>query len=162
MAWAFPIGQSNNLQVDIIVHKFHADGSLSRYKARLVANGSSQQLGIDCAETFNPVIKPAIIHTVLSLALIKHWHVHQLNVKNAFLNGDLSKTVYMHQPPDFEDARYPHHVHCLQRSSTDTTYLLIYVDDIVLATSSTALLQNIIFSLRNEFDMTDLSALNYF
>nr|GFA05662.1 ribonuclease H-like domain-containing protein [Tanacetum cinerariifolium] len=50
-------------------HKFHADGTLSRYKARLVANGSSQQLGIDCDETFSPVVKPATIHTVLSLAV---------------------------------------------------------------------------------------------
>nr|GEX89399.1 ribonuclease H-like domain-containing protein [Tanacetum cinerariifolium] len=50
-------------------HKFHADGTLSRYKARLVANGSSQQIGIDCDETFSPVVKPATIRTVLSLAV---------------------------------------------------------------------------------------------
>ncbi|GKC47207.1 ribonuclease H-like domain-containing protein [Tanacetum coccineum] len=50
----------------------------------------------------------------------------------------------------------------IYRSGTDTTYLLIYVDDIVLTASSTALLQKIIFSLHKEFDMTDLGALNYF
>nr|GFA71347.1 ribonuclease H-like domain-containing protein [Tanacetum cinerariifolium] len=50
-------------------HKFHADGTLSRYKARLVANVSSQQLGIDFEETFSPVVKPATVRTVLSLAL---------------------------------------------------------------------------------------------
>ncbi|GJR05344.1 ribonuclease H-like domain-containing protein [Tanacetum coccineum] len=50
-------------------HKFHADGTLSRYKARLVANGSSQQLGVDFDETFSPVVKPATIRTVLSLAV---------------------------------------------------------------------------------------------
>nr|GEV22543.1 ribonuclease H-like domain-containing protein [Tanacetum cinerariifolium] len=92
-----------------------ADGSLSRYKARLVANDSSQQLGIDCDETFSPVVKPATIPTVLSLALTRHWPIHQLDVKNAFLNGDLLETVYMHQPPDFVDPRYPHHVCRLQR-----------------------------------------------
>ncbi|GJW02424.1 ribonuclease H-like domain-containing protein [Tanacetum coccineum] len=96
-------------------HKFHADGSLSRYKARLVANGSSQQLGIDCDENFSPVVKPATIRTILSLALTRHWHIHQLDVKNAFLNGDLSETVYMHQPLGFVDPRYPHHVCRLQR-----------------------------------------------
>nr|GEZ22705.1 ribonuclease H-like domain-containing protein [Tanacetum cinerariifolium] len=83
--------------------KFHADGTLSRYKACLVANGSSQQLGIDCDETFSPVVKPATIHIVLSLAVSRKWPIHQLDVKNAFLNGDLSETVYMHQPPGFVD-----------------------------------------------------------
>ncbi|GJR47740.1 ribonuclease H-like domain-containing protein [Tanacetum coccineum] len=50
-------------------HKFHVDGTLSRYKARLVANGSSQQLGVDFDETFSLVVKPATIRTVLSLVV---------------------------------------------------------------------------------------------
>ncbi|GJY31074.1 ribonuclease H-like domain-containing protein [Tanacetum coccineum] len=73
-------------------HKFHADGTLSRYKARLVTNGSSQQLGVDSDETFSPVVKPATIRTVLSLAVSRKWPIHQLDVKNSFLNGDLSET----------------------------------------------------------------------
>ncbi|GJX03548.1 ribonuclease H-like domain-containing protein [Tanacetum coccineum] len=97
-------------------HKFHADGTLSRYKARLVANGSSQQLGVDFDETFSPAVKPATIRTVLSLAVSRQWPIHQLDVKNAFLNGDLSETVYMHQPPGFVDSRFPNHVCLLQRS----------------------------------------------
>ncbi|GKE65431.1 ribonuclease H-like domain-containing protein [Tanacetum coccineum] len=84
--------------------------------ARLVANGSSQQLDVDFDETFSLVVKPATIRTVLSLNVSCKWHIHQLDVKNAFLNGDLSKTVYMHQPPGFVDSRYPHHVCLLQRS----------------------------------------------
>ncbi|GKB19653.1 ribonuclease H-like domain-containing protein [Tanacetum coccineum] len=181
-------------------HKFHADGTLSRYKARLVANGSSQQLGVDFDETFSPVVKPATIRTVLSLAVSRKWPIHQLDVKNAFLNGDLSETVYMHQPPGFVDARFPNHVCRLQRSlyglkqaprawfqrfagyatragfyhsrcdsslflyrhGSQVAYLLIYVDDIILTTSSPALLQQIIYSLHNEFDMIDLGALNYY
>ncbi|GJV77521.1 ribonuclease H-like domain-containing protein [Tanacetum coccineum] len=97
-------------------HKFHADGTLSRYKARLVANGSNQQHGVDFDETFSPVVKPATIRTVLSLVVSRQWPIHQLDVKNAFLNGDLSETVYMHQPPGFVDSRYPNHVCLLQRS----------------------------------------------
>ncbi|GJS06692.1 ribonuclease H-like domain-containing protein [Tanacetum coccineum] len=68
-------------------HKFNADGSLSRYKARLVANGRSQQLGIDCDETFSSIVKPATIRTVLSLAVTRDWPIHQLDVKNVFLHG---------------------------------------------------------------------------
>ncbi|GKC85747.1 ribonuclease H-like domain-containing protein [Tanacetum coccineum] len=57
-------------------HKYNADGSLSRYKARLVANGRSQQQGIDCDETFSPVVKPATIRTVLSLVVSRQWPIH--------------------------------------------------------------------------------------
>ncbi|GJS31286.1 ribonuclease H-like domain-containing protein [Tanacetum coccineum] len=74
-------------------HKFHPDSTLSRYKAQLVANGSSQQLGVDFDENFSPVVKLATIRTVLSLAVSRRWPIHQLDVKNAFLNGDLSETA---------------------------------------------------------------------
>ncbi|GJW44459.1 ribonuclease H-like domain-containing protein [Tanacetum coccineum] len=97
-------------------HKYHVDGSLSRYKAHLVANGCKQQYGVDCSDTFSPVVKPATIRTVLSLALARNWPVHQLDVKNAFLNGDLTETVYMYQPPGFVDSHFPHHACRLQRS----------------------------------------------
>ncbi|GJR41472.1 ribonuclease H-like domain-containing protein [Tanacetum coccineum] len=97
-------------------HKFHADGSLSRYKARLVANGRNQQHGINCDETFSPVVKPATIRTVLSLAVSRDWPIHQLDVKNAFLHGHLSETVYMHQPPGFVDPAHPDYVCHLKRS----------------------------------------------
>nr|GFA56733.1 ribonuclease H-like domain-containing protein [Tanacetum cinerariifolium] len=79
-------------------HKFLADGTLSRYKARLVANGSTQVEGVHVDETFSPVVKLGTIRTVLSLAISRHWLVHQLDVKNTFLHGDLAETVYMHQP----------------------------------------------------------------
>ncbi|GKC03889.1 ribonuclease H-like domain-containing protein [Tanacetum coccineum] len=111
-----PAGVNMVRSMWLFKHKFHADGTLSRYKARLVANGSSQQLGVDFDETFSPVVKPATIRTVLSLAVSRKWPIHQLDVKNAFLNGDLSETVYMHQPPGFVDARFPNHVCRLQRS----------------------------------------------
>ncbi|GJW82762.1 ribonuclease H-like domain-containing protein [Tanacetum coccineum] len=136
-------------------HKFHADGTLSRYKARLVANGSSQQLGVDFDETFSPIVKSATIRMVLSLVVSRQWPIYQLDVKNAFLNGDLSETVYMHRPPGFIDNLYHHY-------GSQVAYLLIYVDEIILTASCPALLQHIIGSLNNEFDMTNLKVLNYF
>ncbi|GJS09673.1 ribonuclease H-like domain-containing protein [Tanacetum coccineum] len=72
-------------------HKFNADGSLSRYKSRLVSNGRSQQPWIDYDETFILVVKPATFHTVLSLTVSHDWPIHQLDVKNAFLHGHLSE-----------------------------------------------------------------------
>nr|GEU30356.1 ribonuclease H-like domain-containing protein [Tanacetum cinerariifolium] len=63
------------------------------YKARLVANGSTQVEGVDVDETFIPVVKPGTIQTILSLAIFRHWFVHQLDVKNAFLH-DLGALNY--------------------------------------------------------------------
>ncbi|KAJ9565309.1 hypothetical protein OSB04_001275 [Centaurea solstitialis] len=184
----------------IFTHKFHANGSLERHKARLVCNGRSQQVGIDCTETFSPVVKPATIRLVLSIALSKNWDLHQLDVKNAFLHGHLRETVFIHQPPGFKSKKYPNHVCRLKRSlyglkqaprawyqrfasfiasigfsqsksdtslfilqkGTDTAYLLLYVDDIILTASSTSLRIAITSKLASEFAMKDLGELHYF
>ncbi|GKD74092.1 ribonuclease H-like domain-containing protein, partial [Tanacetum coccineum] len=132
-------------------HKFNADGSLSRYKARLVANGRSQQLGIDCDETFSPVVKLATICTVLSLAVSRDWPIHQLDVKNAFLHGHLSETVYMHQPPGFVDLNKPDYVCHLHRS----LYGLNQASRTCISTLDHCFPPS-------EFAMKDLGSLNYF
>ncbi|GKD51380.1 ribonuclease H-like domain-containing protein [Tanacetum coccineum] len=73
-------------------HKFHDDRTLNSYEARFVANGNSQQLGVDFDKTFSLVVKLATIRHVLSLTVSHKWSIHQLDVKNAFLNGDLFET----------------------------------------------------------------------
>ncbi|KAJ9545471.1 hypothetical protein OSB04_025178 [Centaurea solstitialis] len=170
----------------IFTHKLKSNGSLERYKARL-----SQQVGVDCTDMFSPVVKPAIIRMVLSLALSKKWDVHQLDVNNAFLHGTLQETVYIHQPPGFRDDNFLNHVCRLKRSlyglkqaprawyqrfaafitsiasqiinhGSDIAYLLLYVDDIILTVSTDLLRRNIILKLGGEFAMKDLGQLNYF
>nr|GEW49254.1 hypothetical protein [Tanacetum cinerariifolium] len=106
--------------------------------------------------------KPTTICTVFSLVVSRKWPIHQLDVKNTFLNDDLSKTVYMHQPPGFVDASRCDSSLLIYRQGSHVAYLLLYVDDIILTASSTTLLQHLIDSLHREFDMTDLGALNYF
>nr|GEZ41265.1 ribonuclease H-like domain-containing protein [Tanacetum cinerariifolium] len=130
--WTSPIPSLLDHRIPILCvvcgffrHKYLVDGTLSHYKARLVANGSTQLEGIDVDETFILVVKPGTIRTVLSLAASRHWPIHQLD-------------------------------------GTDTAYLLLYVDDIVLKAFSKSLLQQIIRSLHQEFAMTDLGPLNYF
>nr|GEY80316.1 ribonuclease H-like domain-containing protein [Tanacetum cinerariifolium] len=71
--------------------------------------------GVNVGETFSLVVKLGTIRTVLSLAASRHWSIHQLDVKNAFLHGDLSETVYMHQPFGFRDSVHPDYVCLLQR-----------------------------------------------
>ncbi|GJX52717.1 ribonuclease H-like domain-containing protein [Tanacetum coccineum] len=100
----------------LFLHKYLADGTLSRYKARLLANGCTQLEGVDVDETFSPVVKLGAIGTVISLVASRHWPIHQLDVKNAFLHGDLSETVYMHQPLG------------LQLFSSSTINLVAYLD----------------------------------
>lgn len=99
----------------IFTYKNKSNGDFERHKARLVGDGKTQQVGIDCGETFSPVVKPATIRTVLSLSLSKNWSIHQLDVKNVFLHEELKETVYMHQPMGLRDPVHPYV--CLLRKS---------------------------------------------
>jgi len=69
--------------------KHNANGSMSRYKARLVAKGYAQTYGIDYEETYSPVDKMITVKAIIAVATTKGWSLHQMDVKNVFLHGDL-------------------------------------------------------------------------
>ncbi|CAJ2636761.1 unnamed protein product [Trifolium pratense] len=81
--------------------KLNADCSINKYKARLVVKGYAQIFGVDYSETFAPVSRLDTIRLVLAIAAQKGWKVFQLDVKSAFLNGDLQEEIYVEQPEGF-------------------------------------------------------------
>ena len=78
-------------------------GSVERYKARLIARGFTQEYGIDYEETFAPITRFTSVKCLIAVAAVRRWPLYQMDVKNAFLNGDLHEEVYMQPPPG-----YPH------------------------------------------------------
>ena len=82
--------------------KFNSDGTIKKYKSRLVAKGYVQQYGKDYEEVFAPVARLETIRLLVSIAATRGWEVHHLDVKTAFLHGDLKEIVYVTQPEGFE------------------------------------------------------------
>jgi len=96
--------------------KHDANGSMSKYKARLVAKGYAQTYGIDYKETYSLVAKMTIIRAIIVMATPKGWSLHQMDVNNVFLHGDLQEEVYMEQPVGYVDQTHLNLVYRLKKA----------------------------------------------
>ena len=94
--------------------KYNADGKVTRFKARLVARGFTQVFGVDYTETFAPVTRLETIRMLFALAVQKDWEVCQIDVKTAYLYGDLDEEIFM-EPPNGLDVPEGH-VLCLRKA----------------------------------------------
>ncbi|KAK1680566.1 hypothetical protein QYE76_041414 [Lolium multiflorum] len=100
----------------IFKRKTDADGNITVYKARLVAKGFRQIQGVDYDETFSPVAKLKSVRILLAIAAFFDYEIWQMDVKTAFLNGDIEEELYMVQPKGFVDPKNADKVCKLQRS----------------------------------------------
>jgi hypothetical protein len=171
--------------------KYNQDGSVDRYKARLVVKGFAQRPGVDFTELFAPVSRYATLRALLAHVAANDLELHQLDVKVAFLNGPLQETIFMVQPPGFERGddvcrlkralyglrQAPRAWHarlvaelrafgftpsdadpCLfiRGKGAQRVFLFVYMDDILVAATSTKLAMEIISAIRRVFAIHDM------
>ncbi|UYV60584.1 hypothetical protein LAZ67_1001594 [Cordylochernes scorpioides] len=173
--------------------KLNSKGEIERYKARLVAKGFNQKFGRDYEETFAPIVKHSTIRAFLAASVYKGMQVIHLDVKTAFLHGDLDKELYMELPEGLhtkqtnEVCKLKKEIYGLKQAGRSwntkiastliknnfkqsivdpclftkneenhSIYLILYVDDMLLATDSEIIIQNTVKTLEKEFEIKNL------
>nr|GEX19604.1 hypothetical protein [Tanacetum cinerariifolium] len=132
------------------------DGVVHTYKARLVAKGYTQTPGINYEETFSLVADIRAIRILIVIAAYYDYEIWQMDVKTVFLNGYLNEEVYMEQPEGFVNLKYPN-----RASRSNITFLILYVDDILIMGNNIPMLQSVKSYLGRCFAMKDLGEAAY-
>ncbi|KAK1608428.1 hypothetical protein QYE76_032101 [Lolium multiflorum] len=164
----------------IFKRKTDADGNITVYKARLVAKGFRQIQGVDYDETFSPVAKLKSVRILLAIAAFFDYEIWQMDVKTAFLNGDIEEELYMRSIYGLKQAsrswnrRFDkvikdfgfiqcHGEACIYKkvSGSSVAFLILYVDDILLIGNDIELLSSVKGYLNNSFSMKDLGEASY-
>ncbi|KAI4336284.1 hypothetical protein L6164_014828 [Bauhinia variegata] len=96
--------------------KLNELGEVDKYKARLVVKGYSQQRGIDYTEVYAPVARMDTVRMIIAFAAQRGWNLYQLDVKSAFLHGELKEDVFVEQPRGYEKKGSEHKVYKLQKA----------------------------------------------
>nr|KYP44586.1 Retrovirus-related Pol polyprotein from transposon TNT 1-94 [Cajanus cajan] len=96
--------------------KLKETGEIDKFKARLVAKGYTQEEGIDYGEIFAPVARLETVRTVIAIAATKRWSIYQLDIKSAFLHGEINEDVYLEQPPGYVCQGREHQVYKLKKA----------------------------------------------
>ncbi|GJR20562.1 retrotransposon protein, putative, ty1-copia subclass [Tanacetum coccineum] len=135
----------------IFKKKTGMDGIVHTYKARLVAKGYAQLYGVDYKEMFSPVADIRAIRILIYIAAYYDYEILKMDIKTAFLNGYLDEDIYMVQPEGFVDPNHPR-----KASGSNVTFLILYVDDIIIMGNHILSLQSVKDYLGKCFAMKDL------
>ena len=104
------------------------NGDVQKYKARLVAQVYSQTEGVDCNEMYPAVVRNTTIQSLLALSNAKDWEVHQMDVRTAFLQGNLEEEIYMGQLDGYVNEEYPDYVCKLKKNIYGLNQVCPYID----------------------------------
>ncbi|XP_075492651.1 uncharacterized protein LOC142530724 [Primulina tabacum] len=150
--------------------KHKPDGTVDRFKARLVAKGYTQQQGVDYHDTFSPTAKIVSIRCMLSLAAIRGWNLHQMDVTNAFLQEDLDEEASRQWDHKFSSimrdagcvqSQHDHSLFIKQHAGS-IVLLLVYVDDIIITGDNDSSIKELKLFLHSRIHLKDLGPLRYF
>ncbi|PNX87561.1 copia-type polyprotein, partial [Trifolium pratense] len=152
--------------------KYNERGEIEKHKARLVAKGYTQKHGIDYNDVFAPVARWDTIRTILALAAKESWNVFQLDVKSAFLHGDLAEDIYVEQPLGYQKGN-KNNVYKLKKAlyglkqaprawNGKILIVSLYVDDLICTGNDLHMIHAFKESMKKKFAMTDLGKMKFF
>ncbi|GJR52490.1 putative ribonuclease H-like domain-containing protein [Tanacetum coccineum] len=156
---------------ELLQNKKDERGIVIRNKARLVAQGYTQEEGIDYDEVFAPVARIEAIRLFLAYASFKDFVVYQMDVKSAFLYGKIEEEVYVCQPPGFEDPEFPDRVYkrgqidktlFIKRVKGDILLVQVYVDDIIFGSTRNEMCTEFEKMMHKKFQMSSIGELTFF